>query len=48
MVVFGLIIVKFDDFLSGILPLRRVVMLLNFIKEIVHTDPELYFFRACY
>jgi len=28
------------NFLSGILPLRHVVMLSNFIKEITHIDPE--------
>ena len=32
--------------LSGILPLRHVVMLLNFIKEIAHTDPEPYFSQS--
>jgi len=45
-IVFGLTVLKFDEFLSGILPLRHVVMLLNFIKEIEHTDPEPYFSQS--
>jgi len=44
--VFGLTVLKFDQFSSEILPLRHVVMLSNFIKEIVHTGPELYFSQS--
>jgi len=43
----GLTVLKFDAFLSGNLLLRHVVMHLNFIKEIVHTDdPEPYFSQS--
>jgi len=45
---FGLTALKFDKFLSGILPLRHVVILSNFMKEIAHTDREPHFLRACY
>jgi len=36
-------LLKFNEFLSGILPLRHVIMLSNFTKQSAHTDHEPYF-----
>jgi len=42
-IVFGLIVLKFDHFLSGTLPSGHAAILSNLIKEIARTSPELYF-----
>ena len=42
-IIFGLTVLKFDDFLSGILLLKHAVTLSICTKETAYTGPELYF-----